>query len=282
MPDKYEFARVTLPEFAVLVPERIYNEAIISLGILEKGIPCGVICASFENYQYKLSWLYIDEKKRKKGYATALLTEMLSVIRTAGETYPMNMSFTSMDSDLLGFFSSYEHFYVRPVGEIYNIPSEFRNTGETYSKLSEINGSKCRSYYQYDSTIKDSFLKRLRKRYPQFANMVNEDIEIYEPELSFAYGKKEIRAAVFCKISDEKEIDVSFIYSEDAIAFGMVLVALIDKIENNYQDHALRIICVNDKSRAFVWKLFSDAKPEYLLQADWDLRLPGEYPAFNN
>lgn len=281
MPEKLEFARVTMPEFEVLVPENIYNDAFISLGILEKGIPCGVICASFEDYHYSITWLYIDKKKRRKGYATALLTECLTIIRQACETYPMYMSLTSMDEDLLGFFQNYEHFYVTVVGDIYNVSSSSRKSADVYQFLAGLPGRRCQSYYSHDSQIKLRFMKKILKKSPQFSDLINADLDKFDPELCLAYGKNDINAAVFAKVMDDNTIDISFMYSDDVIAFGMVLLALIKKVEKNYANYNLRIICVNDKSRRLVWKIFPDIEPEFLLQADWDLRLPGDYPAFN-
>lgn len=281
MPEKYEFARVTMPGFETLLPVSIYNEAIISLGILDKGIPCGVISASFEDFHFNLKWLYIDEAYRRKGYATALLTEMLSVIRESGETYPMQATFTSDRDDVLEFFNSYEHFDVVAEGDIYYISSDERRVSASYKHLAGIKCKNCKSFFQYDSYLKKSFIKEIGKKYPQFASLVEKDMVAYEPSLTLAYGTNNIKAAVFCKILDDRTIDISLIYANDAIATGIVLVALIKQIEKYYADYGLRIICVNDKSRAAVWKLFRNVEPDYLLQANWDLRLPGEYPSFN-
>ncbi len=281
MPDKFQFIRVTMPEFETLLPVQIYNEAIISLGILDEGIPCGVICASFEDFHYNLKWIYIDEDYRRKGYATALLTELLSVIREAGETYPMQATFTSDREDILEFFQSYEHFDLVAEGDVYHISSEEKRDSELYMHLAGIKSKGYRSFYQFDAYAKKTFINTIGKKYPQFERLLKMDMDAYVPELTLAYGTANIKAAVFCKILDDRTIDISLVYANDAISAGMILVALINQIEKNYADYGLRIICVNDRSRDAVWKLFHNAEPEYLLQANWDLRLPGEYPSFN-
>jgi len=280
MSAKYEFARVTMPGFENLVTESIINNAIVSLGILEKGIPCGVVCADLRDYHYTITWLYVDKKKRRKGYATALITELTSLIREAGETYPMQINLTSMDADILGFFENYEHFYVRTVGDIFIIPPGKRAKGKIYSDLCKTEGRLCHSYYEYSSEMKDVFLKRLQDKYPQFYRILRADIGAYKPDLTLAYGKTDIRAAVFVKEIEDKTLDISVLISDDVIALGMVLLSLIKAVESDYKDYSLRIITVNRKSKALVHKLFPEKTYEYLLQADWDLRLPGEYPAF--
>lgn len=275
------FTRASLPEFGLLVSEKIYKEADISLGILKNSIPCGLVCANFKNYQYVISWIYIDKDQRKKGYGKALLEEFTRLIRKAGEIYPITISFSSTYDELLGLFNSLEHFYVTVEGSIYYILPGDVNKSDLYKKLATSNEKSCKSYYQFQDACKDNFLKKLKNKYPQYFRLVNEYLDIFLPDLSLAWGEKEILAAVFTRKIGKKELDISFMYSEDVLGCGLVLVGLIKNIDKKYKDYSIRIITTSLEAKAMVEKIFKDYKEEYLLQANWDFRLPGEYPAFN-
>ena len=281
MPKNNEFARVTMPAFGLLVTNDILDNATISLGILEQGIPCGVICAKFTDYRYEITWIYVDENSRKKGYAKALLAKLTSILREADEVYPLIASFTSEDEALVALFQKTEHFYVRPVGVIVEISPKVRLKSKAYTSLLSLELAGVRSYYDYPVEAKDTFLKKYRNQFPQLAQYLEDDLDKYDEKLSLAYGRKTIKAAVFAKELEGEKIEICYLYAEDVIALGLLLSALSKTIEGSFSKHTIRIVCVTDNAISFVEELFEEANREYLLEAAWDMRLSGEYPEFN-
>lgn len=281
MPENIQLTTVTMPAFEALVPEQLYNEATISLGILNQGIPSGVICLYYSELHYSITWIYVEESQRRNGLGTALLSGVTKLIRDIGQAYPVEITFTSMEEDLLAFFQSYEHFYVHSIGSIYDISAKKRRESKLYRKILSLNESTCASFFAYDKRRKDEFIEAVREREPLLSAYIEKEMDYFEPELTLAYGKKDIRAAVFVKITENK-VDINACFTKDLAALTMLLCAAVKKLEIDYAQHEIRIVCFQEKTEMFVRQFFEEEDLEFLLLAEWDLRLPGEYPAFNN
>lgn len=280
MPEHIQLTAVTMPAFAAIVPDKLYREATISLGILYDGIPSGVICLYYLDYHYEITWFFVEETKRKKGLGSALLEGITKLVRDIEEVYPIECTFTSMDADILGIFQSYEHFYVRSIGKIYTISPKQRQESLIYNQILSMKEVKCDSFYNFETQKQESYFEKLRKKMPQLANYIKLEVESLEPALCLAYGQREIRAAFFAK-RDENRIDFVTFLADDLVALSMLLIAGVKRIEKYYKDYQIRIVCFQDKTEWFVRKLFEINEMEFLLTAAWDLRLPGEYPAFS-
>lgn len=281
MPENIQLTAVTMPAFEALVPEQLYNEATISLGILNQGIPSGVICLYYSELHYSITWIYVEESQRRNGLGTALLSGVTKLLREIGQTYPVDITFTSMEEDLLAFFQNYEHFYVHSIGSIYDISAEKRRESELYRKILALNESTCKSFFDYDKRRKDEFIGAIREKEPLLSAYIEKEMDHFEPELTLAYGNEYIRAAIFVKITENK-VDINACFTKDLSALTLLLCAAVKKLELDYEQYEMRIVCFQEKTELFVRKLFEESDLEFLLMAEWDLRLPGEYPAFNN
>jgi len=277
MPKKTHLVFATLPEFEALVPENVYNEATISLGILEQGVPSGVICLFYEDLHYTISWLFVKEDARNKGLGRELLEGMTRTVRKLHEVYPIDVTFTSTDRDFLGLFQSYEHFDVRSVGHIYTIPADKRRESALFMHLLKANSVRCDSFFSYDKKKQERFFEKLAIGSPELADFVNSDLNRFEKSLSLAYGENGIRAVIFAEVHGTR-IDINALYSEDLAALSMLLAAGAKRIEHYYKDYSIRVVCFHERTELLVRRFFRTEDIEFLLEAKWDMRLPGEYP----
>jgi len=277
MPKKTQIVIATLPEFEALVSENIYREATISLGILEQGIPSGVICLLYEEYHYSITWLFVKEDSRKKGLGRALLEGATKTVRKIQEVYPIEFTFSSTDRDFLGLFQSYEHFDVRSIGHIYTIPADKRRESAMFIHMLKANNVSCNSFFSYDKRMQDRFFEKFEAASYDLFTFVNDDLSRFDKTLSLAYGKNDIRAVVFAEVYGTR-IDVNALYSEDLAALSMLLAACAKRIEQYYKDYTIRIICFHERTELLVRRFFGETDLEFLLEAKWDMRFPDEYP----
>lgn len=280
MPENIQITMATMPAFEALVPETIHKEATISLGILEEGIPSGVICLYYNDFHYTLTWIFVDEDKRRRGLGSALLEGATRMLREIEEVYPLNVTFTTEDEELLGFFQAYEHFFVRRTASIYSIPADKRRGSSFYQKMLNLPRCECRSFYDYEKKECDAFLEKVNNKSVKLADYLRRDMESFHPGLSLAYGRNDIRAAFFSKVSGNR-IDMNVLFAEDLIALSMLLAAGVKRIEKDFPNYEVRVVCFKEQTEIFVRRFFEVKDMEFLLEADWDLRLPGEYQAFS-
>jgi len=272
----FNFTSTKGAAFDELLPSDIRNKQnIISLGVTnEEGVPIGAIAASLVNYSYEIIWLYVRDEERRKGVASKLLREFLSVIRNTNQIYPVRIKYDSEARDICGFMDSMDYFRRSCIGKRFVIDSDRRRNSDTVSLLLKHGPKKTERFFEQSEHMRDNLYRRLREQEIDLKELVLECGDTFINDLCLCHKGYRIDALILVKELSQQEIDIVFAYAQNKVYFANVLIEVLRSIHENYPDMTLSITTLNTKSELCVRHLFgNDINCEYLFRDEWNYLL---------
>jgi len=267
--------------YDTLLPPDIKNKSdIITLGVTnEKGIPIGVIAAQVKNYSYEIIWLFVREEERRKGVASGLLREFLSVIRKTNQIYPVNVIYDSSSEDIFWFMDNLDNFSQNCIGRRYLIDPDSRKDSKLINSLMKYRPKKTELFFDQSELIRKYAYAKLQSLGIDLQTLVSDSTDYFVRELckchiGNSYRGNRIDALILVKELSEQELEITYAYAENKMHFAQVLIEILRQIDEKYPDKTLSITALNNESDRLVRHLFGDATHcERMFRGEWNYLL---------
>lgn len=260
------------PVFDEVLPEEFAEGAgRVAIGAVdERDRILGAMCYRYADYRYDVLWLYVGQSARRKGVATGLLDKLFEIASVSGEILPISALFEAAEGEALyPFFLSYEKMEVSFSHNRFYISSRKLRR----AKLPKVGQKEILKQERFLS-LPETGQKRILARLLAEENYVSGDYREFSktlvPELSKVVLKDgEPLALIFVQRTPSGDLELSYLYSQSPAALAELLTYTAWDAEEYYPEAALFFDTVNENAESIASKIFPEAEPVPVYEAEW-------------
>lgn len=260
--------------YDVFLPKELNTDDSISLGVTVDGVPAGIIVVQLSDYHYEIVWLYIRRDVRRKGIGSGLVRELLSCIRKSNEIYPLSLRVNSDAEELFPFIETLECFDLNFECRRFFVSAQRRNASELVAKLSKHRKHDSEGFFEQSDLMLNRLYSTIADKGMNLRGLVSDNNDSFIRNLSLCHVGSRIDSLILVREIGLHNFEIVYAYSENKIHFAHLLLEVLKRISDSYEDANLNISALNQATELIVYHLFgADTPCSRLYRADWNYRL---------
>ena len=267
---------VNFKKFISVIPDSLASDDMgISLVAYEDdGSICGGVSLSFDSEEYNIDWLYVIPEKRRQGVGRGLVFEVIKLVRFSGIA-PVRIQYDATQKNGI-------HDFIQAL-EIDGFPPSVTFSHDRYT-------------VSVGNFLDSDFIRTLKKRKRPMGYdidfLLNMDKNVKKEAYSLAMdhfnildekqfenscekllclavrGSGKLLSLSLAQRLPSKALKLSYLYADDPKALLCMLLEFASTIVNFDREETIYFDTVTDESSHLAKKLFPDAIPEKIYEAE--------------